>query len=306
MNSSTLHILLGVLAASIIGMVVAMIFLVANYRRLRVFRRYQAAHPTLLGELDKGLKGHLLARMQDRNNRFDDECTIAGYSDQDVMSRFMLFWAVYICAFGVAAYFLDTSSSSLSLVPLLLLAVLVAFPLARITITRVVSGAAIRAREDVVRSLPSLLIFLRLYVGAGQSASQAVSDILTQFAPVMSPMGVADVTTWVSESTSSDTNIGKSLEAFGTTHGISKVIQVGTYIRNAIEGGVPLTEVLDIFIQDLYTVQQQSNIQIIQKRANSAIIAFFPGLFALVAVFLTALIAQTGGLGTFGKLFGGF
>ena len=111
MNSSTLHILLGVLAASIIGMVVAMIFLVANYRRLRVFRRYQAAHPTLLGELDKGLRGHLLAQMKDRNNRFSNECTIAGYSEQEVMSRFMLFWAVYICAFGVAAYFLDTSSS---------------------------------------------------------------------------------------------------------------------------------------------------------------------------------------------------
>ena len=298
--------LIWLLSFSIAMAVVSGIMVVRTFFQLRVLKAVQASHPSLALAVNSTIRERVLSQMRSRDTRFTIMCELIGYSEADVLNLFMKVWLQLIVGGFVAllGIFYLFHISYISFVPIATIVLIALFPLSRLWVTRDVARNAAKARELASTSMPNLLTFLLLYVGAGSSPTQALNDLRSTFSAVISPGGLADLDEWISDASKADTNIGVVLQEFGAKHGIDKLAQTGRYIESAITDGKPLGETLQAMISDLYIHAQQDTIMVIQARSRSANLAFMPGVLVLTAVFTIGLIAQAGGLSTFTHLFG--
>ena len=282
-----------------IGFLATLVFVYRRARYERFRKRYERLHP--LGAANDGLTSRLVDGIVAKNHTLEVNKILANISDDQSYQLYTqsLVVAIIIWVFLVAILAVLLGLNSTLLILFVLVTPAIAFILARPLFTSTIATRANKVRAMIAPSLPNLLRMMRLEIAAGNDPVIALGNIVSDYAPFISPAGLRLLNSWLSQAQNQP--LGDVLIQEGEYFDLPDVTMLGKDFQLSASG-MPLSDILDKMVASTSELSYIAFLKAIKRRAGALQLLVMPVFATILVISVTSVIVLAGGLHTFSSL----
>lgn len=282
-----------------IGFLATLVFVYRRARYERFRKRYERLHP--LGSANDGLTSRLVDGIVAKNHTLEVNKILANISDDQSYQLYTqsLVVAIIIWVFLVAILAVLLGLNSTLLILFVLVTPAIAFILARPLFTSTIATRANKVRAMIAPSLPNLLRMMRLEIAAGNDPVIALGNIVSDYAPFISPAGLRLLNSWLSQAQNQP--LGDVLIQEGEYFDLPDVTMLGKDFQLSASG-MPLSDILDKMVASTSELSYIAFLKAIKRRAGALQLLVMPVFATILVISVTSVIVLAGGLHTFSSL----
>lgn len=282
-----------------IGFLATLVFVYRRARYERFRKRYERLHP--LGSANDGLTSRLVDGIVAKNHTLEVNKILANISDDQSYQLYTqsLVVAIIIWVFLVAILAVLLGLNSTLLILFVLVTPAIAFILARPLFTSTIATRANKVRAMIAPSLPNLLRMMRLEIAAGNDPVIALGNIVSDYAPFISPAGLRLLNSWLSQAQNQP--LGDVLIQEGEYFDLPDVTMLGKDFQLSASG-MPLSDILDKMVASTSELSYIAFLKAIKRRAGALQLLVMPVFATILVISVTSVIVLAGGLHTFSSI----
>ena len=282
-----------------IGFLATLVFVYRRARYERFRKRYERLHP--LGSANDGLTSRLVDGIVAKNHTLEVNKILANISDDQSYQLYTqsLVVAIIIWVFLVAILAVLLGLNSTLLILFVLVTPAIAFILARPLFTSTIATRANKVRAMIAPSLPNLLRMMRLEIAAGNDPVIALGNIVSDYAPFISPAVLRLLNSWLSQAQNQP--LGDVLIQEGEYFDLPDVTMLGKDFQLSASG-MPLSDILDKMVASTSELSYIAFLKAIKRRAGALQLLVMPVFATILVISVTSVIVLAGGLHTFSSL----